>query len=375
VTPRRRTPAGSLRADQRGAIMVMGVFMATLMVAFVYYVEGLGAAISYRERMQDAADAGAYSSAAVHARGMNLLSMINLSMAGVLAVGTGLRATETWAGDAAREAHTLVLFDQRDALDAIQRKAIDLWGPGQVARNMFAVLRASNTAANAVATAIPLAARMRAIEAATSSYRPPVESAIAYPDLRRLPVEEAPLPELTDRAGRHAVPLARTAIGGFSVAAAMMGRWGDEAMIGRLQTVARTTLTGIDQDVVVDGMRPKRLSLNEPGGERFLVGVAVGGTYEFGMSERGVKLASWGQDEQSAELQLTLELMSKVALAQAEYYFAGTAEPALRLWSQEWKARMRRVRFPADAACTEASRACEALKAVVRQGLDRAVVH
>lgn len=76
----------SLGDDQRGAIMVMGVFMAMLMVGFVYYVAGLGETLLFREHMQDAVDAAAWSGAVIHARGMNIVALINMIMAALVAV-------------------------------------------------------------------------------------------------------------------------------------------------------------------------------------------------------------------------------------------------------------------------------------------------
>jgi len=77
---------GHLKSDQSGAIMIAGVFMAALLAAGVFYLIGMGNAIVYRERIQDAADAVAYTSAGVHARGMNIIVFINLIMAALLAV-------------------------------------------------------------------------------------------------------------------------------------------------------------------------------------------------------------------------------------------------------------------------------------------------
>ena len=71
--------ATSLKRNQSGAIMVMGVFMAALMVGFIYYVKGIGDAILFKERMQDAADSGAFAAVATHARGMNLIALINIT--------------------------------------------------------------------------------------------------------------------------------------------------------------------------------------------------------------------------------------------------------------------------------------------------------
>lgn len=67
-------------ADQRGAIMIMGLFMATMLIGAMWYMKGIGDAIVFRDRMQEGADHVVFSSAAVHARGMNLISIINIVM-------------------------------------------------------------------------------------------------------------------------------------------------------------------------------------------------------------------------------------------------------------------------------------------------------
>lgn len=83
--------ARRLVTDDRGAIMVMGIFMCSCLVGSLWYLAGLGDAILYRERLQEAADAVAFSDAALHARGMNLIVLINLIMAVILAVRVALR--------------------------------------------------------------------------------------------------------------------------------------------------------------------------------------------------------------------------------------------------------------------------------------------
>jgi hypothetical protein len=77
---------GDLRRDQSGAIMVAGVFMAVLLAAAIFLIIGTGDAIVYRERVQDAADAVAYTSAGIHARGMNIIVLINLIMVALMAL-------------------------------------------------------------------------------------------------------------------------------------------------------------------------------------------------------------------------------------------------------------------------------------------------
>ncbi len=82
---------GRLRADQEGAVLVMGLFMGCLLVAALWYVIGVGDALIWHDQNQEAADAIAFSSAAMHARGMNYIAAINLFMAAITAVYLVLR--------------------------------------------------------------------------------------------------------------------------------------------------------------------------------------------------------------------------------------------------------------------------------------------
>ena len=68
----------SLREDERGAVMLMGVFFATFLVGSLWYLFGIGQAIFFRERAQEIADSAALSSAIIHAQGMNFIAALNL---------------------------------------------------------------------------------------------------------------------------------------------------------------------------------------------------------------------------------------------------------------------------------------------------------
>src|SRR5688572_27726629 len=96
---RRRT--GGLLSDQGGATMVMGVFIAVLLVGMIYYVWGIGDAIMHRERMQDASDTAAFSAAVIHARGMNMLALINMIMAALAMVAATMAVIAAMIGYAA----------------------------------------------------------------------------------------------------------------------------------------------------------------------------------------------------------------------------------------------------------------------------------
>jgi len=76
----------SLKDDQRGAIMLMGLFMALSLVASLWFLIGIGQAIIFRDRGQEAADAMAFSVAAVDARGMDLIAVINIIMLALVGI-------------------------------------------------------------------------------------------------------------------------------------------------------------------------------------------------------------------------------------------------------------------------------------------------
>ena len=67
-----------LPSDQRGAVLVIGVFMAVMMVGLLYHVVSVGESIIYKEYLQDAADASAFHAAVIHARSMNTIGLMNL---------------------------------------------------------------------------------------------------------------------------------------------------------------------------------------------------------------------------------------------------------------------------------------------------------
>ncbi len=73
-----------LLRDDRGAVMVVGVFMMLLWVGLIWTLFGVGNAIAYRENMQNAADAAAFAGAVYDARGMNLIAVINNLMGAAL---------------------------------------------------------------------------------------------------------------------------------------------------------------------------------------------------------------------------------------------------------------------------------------------------
>jgi len=74
------TPFESLRRDNRGAVLIIGLFVALSLCGALWMLIGIGDAILFRERGQEAADAAALSAASTHARAMNSMGAANLVM-------------------------------------------------------------------------------------------------------------------------------------------------------------------------------------------------------------------------------------------------------------------------------------------------------
>lgn len=83
-----------LGRDQRGAILVPAIAMGALLVGALYYVASVGDAIIFRTQLQDAADATAFTGAVWHARGMNMIVVLNVIMSIALGVFALLRIVE-----------------------------------------------------------------------------------------------------------------------------------------------------------------------------------------------------------------------------------------------------------------------------------------
>jgi hypothetical protein len=312
---RRASLAGGLDRDDRGAVMVMGVFMATLLVGFVYFVQGLGDVVDYRERSQDAADVTAFAAAEQHARAMNLIALTNLTMAAAVAVYSV--------------------------------------APGPTSPADLAAL--GNQAAQAVADALPATVEDELFDYWTIwANCPPrlvdsdwsycadsgAETAFLWPKPTRMPVADGPSAILCAKATQAAA-----AIGGGAVACPPVSplALAPDARLGQ---------------------------------EEFQVRVVVGYQYPAWLPSGPLAIASWGQDEAPPADFADLGLISRIALAQAEYHYDGAEPREEWMWRMRWRSRFRRIQMPpGDLPCPEPGAYCEAVKRLLGRGLDRAAVH
>jgi hypothetical protein len=71
-------PLSELRHDDRGAVLMTGLFMSCFLIGALWFIIGIGDTIVFRDMMQEAVDHGAFASAALNAKGMNFIALCNL---------------------------------------------------------------------------------------------------------------------------------------------------------------------------------------------------------------------------------------------------------------------------------------------------------
>jgi hypothetical protein len=193
-----------LLRDECGAMAIVTVVFAVFLVALLYYLIGIGQALLYRQRMQDAADAVAFASAVMHARGMNLIALINVIMAALLAVLVAFRIVET-----------LVLV----AMVVIAAASVFPPNPGGFALvGTLETFRQTVSEAREVASRIvhptlamlhttellvrdltPATATALAAHVVDNHYAPPARVGVAVPTQDTLPLDTVPFPVLCEK--------------------------------------------------------------------------------------------------------------------------------------------------------------------------------
>ncbi|HMI90359.1 MAG TPA: pilus assembly protein TadG-related protein, partial [Polyangiales bacterium] len=195
-----------LRVDQGGAIALLALFMAVFMTALVYYVAGIGESLLQRERMQDAADAAAFSAAVLHARGMNTIVLVNMVMAALLAVLVALKLVELLITMAILAIAIASFFAPglAGAIPPLAQARHDVQtAHDQLRPSIYGALDALHTAARGVRVLVPAASQQRAIESVRAHYHPPAQAGFALPPRATLPTQDGSFSTLCDRAGQY----------------------------------------------------------------------------------------------------------------------------------------------------------------------------
>lgn len=344
---RNRRP--ELLTDDRGAVMVIGVFMAMLVTGFLYYIIGIGNTIIYRERMQDAADVVAFGAAVTYAKGMNLVALINQIMALLVAIWIVFRVVQSIIMAAKIFCSTIAVLFCGGAVPAIEAadRFVDAAFNLYTNTIMQPGLTLGNRAQQAIRTAWPAFAYTRAITGLSpgATYRPPVAQSILLPIApRALPIKAVSISRTCFHAARALVePWVRTALAIFPVIGDIVARF--------IATYLGRTFCPDDNP----SWRPHEIDQGSgnctdgmPGQDCEYVqirGVTIATSTPFRQNERGVAVAAWGQAGGSGGVFGALEYLGNLGTAQAEYYYEGTEAIDEWMWNQKWRARFRRVQL------------------------------
>lgn len=389
----------SLVADDRGAVMVVGVFMSAFLVGALWYIIGVGDAIVYHEFMQDGADATAFAAAVYHARGMNIIAMLNLIMAALLAVLVALKIIKLLVTAVQVVSCALAWTGVGAALCAASTSALEFLNPivESTEKIVDAALKGLNKAATGVAMVTPIIAEGKAILVARD-YAPTVHgglmvsaSLVPSSDGFGLPVEDDDFKVLCKHAGSTVASVVLLPIPSGALKDAVTGAVGSLIatfsgyFCGGSGSASMTVSSaayceddnlskaekkkckkdaadaqkkagkgGMGGQMNGDGKSSKRVrSGSQNGDDSFAVYALVWGDLKSQSgANKGVEVAAWNKRKTSDPSMLT-----KFQVAQAEFYYdnkkSGDAWKKYKddtMWNMRWRARLRRVRPPGDGA-------------------------
>lgn len=358
----------TLLSDTSGATMVMGVFMAAMLVGMIYYVWGIGGAVVHRERLQDAADTAAFGAAVIEARGMNLICVLNMIMLVLAVIGTAMQIVPWIVGMAAAFAtydcvttpcvfcaccpaclaavnHGLNFIDALDDADDWEDRITN-------------AMNAMNTAGTAVAHGAPVMAEALAVAYGVDTYTPTTDfGAALVPLIDGIEVENDETGYVCGLVFEHMNATSEHNI----LSAASFFTLGTLAAATIFSAMATSTDTwywrglavGLPLGYIVehntfcevDGfMRvPEDSWLGE---EEFQVRTFMHGAPAWTWTTDGVAVANWGRTDGTESIlgAIPPDIANSVSFAQAEYYWECDEGDVKEEWmfAPRWRARMRR---------------------------------
>lgn len=368
---------GLLR-DQAGATMVMGIFMAMLLVGLIYYVWGIGDAVMVRERMQDASDTAAFSAAVIHARGMNLISLMNMIMAALAVVGATLTVIGNMLSFATTAAAFVCAFcgpwcgsccdacphAVRHGLEYVEELAVDL-AVGYAVEGLMEGLHAFCLG---LRVGVPLSAQAK-VQSYADVYAPVTENSVMLPLRPELPVEDDFDNWACDeKVAPYVYILSPTMVWLWGHSSIYMGA-GIVYGISTVPTESRYYCQfGYFQRVTSDAQ--------EMGNDEYQLQAYMLGDHDLEWTQEGVGAANWGIDEEAGARYTDIAAFGDVSFAQAEFMFDDPEDDWREwMWAMNWRARLRRWRESAAGSGGVGS-ALGGLSGVLGGGgMDEAVVH
>tara|TARA_B100001750_G_scaffold247855_1_gene275234 strand:+ start:1935 stop:3122 length:1188 start_codon:yes stop_codon:yes gene_type:complete len=361
-----RSPGAVLR-NENGAMLIVGIFMVMFIAAMLYYVVGIGDTVTYRERMQDAADAGAMTGAIFMARGMNIITLMNLTLASVFGV---LIAAQT--------AFFLILA----AMGNASSKCSFPWGiPHCIAAICFALMlpEACNKIDEAkgivddaadVTTGVQESVRNNMGYAAIAvvgklgmdHYDPPVTIPLGAYTPMDLPVQPDPSPPICERT---ILPWEK---GGFPLMSWIFTSMNSQDLADDIAgSCGSSYLNAVEGSAffltwvscwMQEGHASNKLYRVNPdanlGDENFQFHTLMTGEPPYGLGDENehterVSVGAWDREEDGGGFWGTLAELSRFSVAQAEFLWDDDGDREDYLWELKWRARLRRFR------CTQVS--------------------
>lgn len=216
-----------LARDESGAVMVLGVFAAVLLVGMLYYVAGIGLTLLLRERTQDAADTLALAGSVNLARGMNLIVFFNLLMAALVTVLLALKVVSVLLVAALAILGGLSLFVPGaaaaiPAVHAAQRSVNTAHNAAK--RAIDPTLRGLNKLSHASSALVPAAGLTAATWNVRRHYSDINFVGVPVPGRTTLPTEDDQFERLCQEAAGNLQDLATKALGDLDAVKKVVGK-------------------------------------------------------------------------------------------------------------------------------------------------------
>ncbi len=337
---------GSLARDENGAIMIAGIFVSAFLVGALYMLIGASTAMQHGERMQDAADSAAFSSAQMHAKGMNLIVLNNMVKVGALAtitahgsVAIGAVDTINWISRSYWRRKYFGWVRPFLAIIAVQATAKYTGSLSRIKK----IIKAAHTSQEAMRDHLSLVAEEVVNREFQSTFDSPVKSLFVSP-VTTMPVTFESLPEMCLRI----LPYAE-----------MINRGAFRYIVGYVRGKAmRYTRRYFAHFCLMHGKPAMKLKSGGdvvPGGDAFQLKVYSAGEELSTAGEKGVKVATWGAGSDDEIVRMRDEV-SRLAFAQGEYYFSGRTTKRRAMWKMNWRARLRRFEWKGGSLSSDCAR-------------------
>lgn len=211
------TESEQIRRDERGAVMVMALFMGIFLCALLFHLVGVGQSAVEAQMAQDATDSLTFSAAAAKARGMNTIALINDIMALVLSILVALRLVAFLL---------LVAAGIMSALCPVAPPACGAVAPLKAAQmsvsnaadqaepNIMNVLRGLSITAEVINRSVPFVAEGEAIYISKKESPGVSDIGFVWPIVDELPTEAGSFDELCGRAAEKITEVASLCLPG-----------------------------------------------------------------------------------------------------------------------------------------------------------------